>query len=226
MLTLAVIGLGCSSKTEPTALEKNELHASPTQEYCFDLTGATYVPDQLCADCHQEIYDSYQQVAMAKSFYDFDSKHLIESFDDNHFYHELSDNHYEMNVVDGSFELTRYKIRPDGSKAHSFKQNADYVVGSGNHVRTYLYRNEVGEMFQLPIVWYSQKKKWGMAPGYDRADHPDFSRPITRHCMFCHNAYPEFEAGTDSFGMPNRFPKENASRNRLPKMPWPRLQAC
>ena len=206
ILTSGVVG--CSnSPTDPIQTPKSASKAQDP-EYVFDLDGSSYVADQLCADCHQEIYDSYQQVAMSKSFYDFDPDNLQESFQENHFYHVASANHYEMNVNDGEFELTRYKLRKDGTKSHVKKQTAQYVVGSGNHVRTYLYRNGPGELFQLPVVWYSQEKKWGMAPGYDRPDHPDFNRPITRHCMFCHNAYPEVEDGSDNFGMPNRFPKK------------------
>ncbi len=172
------------------------------------LANATYVDDATCADCHADIMDTYQHVAMAKSFYDFDAKNLIESFEHNQFYHPLSDNHYEMNVVDGLFELTRFKKRADGTRIVEHRQKAQYVVGSGNHVRTYLYRNENGEMFQLPVVWYSQDKKWGMAPGYDSKDHSDFLRPITRQCLFCHNAYPEVATGSDTFGMPHRFPRK------------------
>ena len=170
--------------------------------------GSHYVDDQKCAECHAEIFATYQDVAMAKSFYDIDLAEPIEDFENNLFYHEFSDNHYKMEKEGDQLWLTRYKIRDDGSKHHVKRQQAQYVVGSGNHVRTYLTRNDIGEMYQLPVVWYSQSGKWEMAPGYDRPDHPDFNRPITRQCMFCHNAYPRFAPGSDGFGEPHRFPKD------------------
>ncbi len=145
---------------------------------------------------------------MAKSFYRFDADDTVESFNEGHFYHKPSNKHYEMKIEHGQMTMERYRMRDDGTKINLHRQTVDFVVGSGNQVRTYLYRNELGEMFQLPVVWYSQTKQWGMAPGYDRPDHDDFTRPITRHCMFCHNAYPEFEPGTDRFGMLNQFPAE------------------
>ena len=199
--------IGCQSSTESGSQAGHD--SAAMQESAVQtslLENAHYVDDKLCADCHQEIYDSYQHVGMARSFYNFDSTDTIEQFDDAHYYHKPSDNHYEISIVDGLLQQKRYKLRPDGTKAHVHSVSAQYVVGSGNHVRTYLHRNEIGELFQLPIVWYSQDKKWGMAPGYDEATHPDFSRPIMRQCMACHNAYPELPKGADEFGAPHRFP--------------------
>ena len=40
-------------------------------------------------------------------------------------------------------------------------------LGSGNHSRGYLYRTPSGELYQLPLMWYTQTGRWGMAPGYD-----------------------------------------------------------
>ena len=203
--------IGCS-KSDQTATGKNsdigdtKIVAVEDSQSKNQLSNAQYVDDAMCADCHQEIYDSYQKVAMAKSFYDFDPHQTIESFDENQFFHSPSGNHYEMKVVGNALNMKRFRLRADGSKYAVHQQSAQCVVGSGKHVRTYLSRNESGEMFQLPVVWYSQDQKWGMAPGYDSADHPDFSRPITRQCMFCHNAYPEFEPGSDLFGQPHLFP--------------------
>ena len=192
---------------EPTASQSEAPHAF-NSESNPGLENAAFVDDTECAPCHQEIYDSYQSVAMSKSFYDFDATQTVESFQDNYFFHEASGNHYEMKIVGKKLQVHRYRQRSDGTRYGEHRQPVDFVVGSGNHVRTYLYRNEIGELYQLPVVWYSQDQKWGMAPGYDRPDHPDFDRPITRQCMFCHNAYPEFEPGSDAFGKPQRFPEK------------------
>ena len=197
-----------NDQLKTTGASSGQIELPPTSD--IRTLEAKYVADTQCAPCHQEIYDSYQKVAMAKSFYDFDDQNTVESFDENenHFFHPPSGNHYEMNVVGGQLEMKRFKLRDDGTRYAEFQTQAGYVVGSGNHVRTYLTRNEMGELYQLPVVWYSQEKKWAMAPGYDRPDHLDFGRQITRQCMFCHNAYPEFAAGSDHFGQPHLFPKQ------------------
>ena len=168
---------------------------------------ANYVPDNQCADCHRDLWDSYQQLGMANSAYPFAATKAIEDFDNGHLYHAPSNKHYEMSVEEGQFVMTRYREGADGSRTAVIKRSVDFIIGSGNHSRTYVYRDPSGAMFQLPVVWYSQDSKWGMAPGYDNADHDDFTRPITRECMFCHNAYPEFEPGSDWHGMPDRFPQ-------------------
>ena len=85
----------------------------------------------------------------------------------------------------------------------------DWIIGSGDHSRGYLFGNQAGELFQLPIAWYTQPRRFGMAPGYDRPDHDGVSRPVTRECMFCHNAYPggaEASPGSGTAGQAHRFP--------------------
>ncbi|MBW3549201.1 MAG: hypothetical protein KY452_13855, partial [Actinobacteria bacterium] len=72
------------------------------------------------------------------------------------------------------------------------EQPVDWVLGSGHTSRTYLYATPGGELYQLPLAWYSQDGgHWAMAPGFDRPDHVGLLRPVRRECMFCHNAYPD-----------------------------------
>ncbi len=205
---LLAILIGCNRPAKDRPVASPAINAPSADGHASPAIDSSFVDDALCADCHQEIYQSFQHVAMAKSFYNFDPDTAVESFDNNHFYHPPSNNHYRMDLTDGKMVMTRWRVREDGTRINQFSRTVEYVVGSGNHVRTYLYRNESGELRQLPVVWYSQESKWGMAPGYDRPDHQDFDRPITRQCMFCHNAYPELDDGADRFGMPHVFPKQ------------------
>jgi predicted CXXCH cytochrome family protein len=76
-----------------------------------------------------------------------------------------------------------------------------YVMGSGNHARTYLHYTEGGKLVQLPLGWYAEGGGyWAMNPGYDRANHAGFQRAISYDCMFCHNGYPETPPGQDAVG--------------------------
>jgi len=172
------------------------------------LVSSRYVPDRQCADCHEEIWKSYQKVGMAQSAYTFESNSPIEDFENAHFYHEPSRKHYEMKVEDGKFVMTRFRIGKDGQRIHVLEKSADLVIGSGNHSKTYAYREPSGDMFQMPVAWYSQSGKWAMAPGYDNAAHEDFGRQITRDCMFCHNAYPELDPAIENSLAPEIFPKK------------------
>ena len=180
--------------------------AKTTDESSPAFTRAGYVPDQQCASCHRAIYRTYQNVGMAKSFYRPRSDNIIEDFKNNHFFHEPSNRHYEMIHDNGRFIMQRYQLDEDGQRTNEIQQPVDWVIGSGSHSRGYLYQTEVGELFQLPIVWYTQEQSWGMAPGYDQPRHDGVTRPITRACMFCHNAYPAAPPGSDRYGQPHLFP--------------------
>ncbi len=167
-----------------------------------------YVNDRTCSHCHAEIYRSFQSVAMAKSFYRPTSRAPIEDFDNNHFFHPPSQRHYELSVRDGEYWFRRWQVDDAGEPINEFETKVDWVLGSGNHVRTYLYQNESGELYQLPLGWYSQEGKWEMQPGYEAARHLGVSRQIRRPCMFCHNAYPDVPKGSDQHLEPHRFPKD------------------
>ncbi len=172
------------------------------------LTRAGYVPDQQCAVCHRELYDSYQHVGMAKSFSRPRAEHAIEDFQGNHFHHKRSNRHYEILWRDDQLVMQRYQLDEVGDRINSYEQVIDWIIGSGAHSRGYLWQTELGELFELPVVWYTQTEQWGMAPGYDSPDHAGFTRQITRDCMFCHNAYPDVPPGSDRHDQPHLFPHE------------------
>ena len=106
------------------------------------------------------------------------------------FYHEPSDTHYSQSVRAGRYYQRRWQIGPDGREINSEELPVDYVMGSGNHARTYLSRKTNGALIELPLAWYSEKGGyWAMNPGYD-TPHPPSHRLVAYECMFCHNSYP------------------------------------
>ena len=190
----------------PHAGAQGQAPAKTTNESSPAFTRAGYIPDRQCAACHRAIYRTFRDVGMAKSFYRPRSDDIIEDFDNNHFFHEPSNRHYEMIHDAGRFVMRRYQLDEDGQRINEIQQPIDWVIGSGSHSRGYLYQTEVGELFELPVVWYTQEQSWGMAPGYDHANHDGVTRRITRACMFCHNAYPDVPPGSDRYGQPHVFP--------------------
>ena len=166
-----------------------------------------YVNDDACGLCHKEYY-SYQKVAMARSFYPPSPDNVIEDMVNNHYYHEPSRRHYEMSIREGEYWFKRYQLDEEGKEINPFEVKVDWILGSGNHVRSYLYQTPQGNLFQLPIAWYSQEGKWGMQPGYEFEEHKGVSRVVQRECMFCHNAYPDVPEGSDTFLKPHVYPRE------------------
>ena len=91
-----------------------------------------------------------------------------------------------------SSTCARSAIRSDGKEANIREEQIDYVVGSGNHARTYLRQTLQGRLVELPINWYMWTKGgfWNMSPGFDRHDQPDLHGAVSGECIFCHTAYP------------------------------------
>jgi predicted CXXCH cytochrome family protein len=155
-----------------------------------------YVDSVVCAGCHRRIYDSYRQTGMGRSFYRVRPQTNIEDYQKNNtYYHEASDRHYTMYERAGRYYQRRYQIGPDGHERNVVEKEIHFVLGSGNHARTYLHRTSSGQLLQLPVGWYAERGGfWAMNPGYDRPDHLDFRRKIDRECFFCHNAYPPVQS--------------------------------
>jgi len=178
---------------------------------------------------------------MARSFYRPSAETAIEDFD-SAFYHAPSRRHYQMLRDGDRYLFRRYQLDARGDPINTFEVEVDWIMGSGNHSRVYLYRTAAGELYQLPLAWYSQTGSWGMAPGFDRPDHQGVERQVRRECMFCHNAYPDVPAGSDEYRAPHLFPDRlpegigcqrchgpgaaHASLALTPGVPWEALQVA
>ncbi|MCH8821977.1 MAG: tetratricopeptide repeat protein [Planctomycetes bacterium] len=209
ILISAIAIISCAAVAQLSSLQEqdsNSDNAQPEQP-TLALTRDGYIPDQECAACHLEIYRSYGKVGMSKSFYKPSTENIIEDYVNNKFYHQPSNRHYEMIHDAGRFAMRRYQLDETGRHINEIEQQIDWVIGSGSVSRGYLYQTESGELFEIPIVWYTQEQSWGIAPGYDNEDHDGITRSITFSCMFCHNAYPDVVRGSDRYGQPHTFPK-------------------
>lgn len=169
-----------------------------------------YVDDQVCARCHVKIAESYREVGMARSFYRPLGADRIEDFSAPPFVHEASERAYRIAWEGEELIFRRWVPGPDGEKNDLFEVAVDWILGSGSHSRTYLFRTANGELYQLPLAWYSQPGAigWGMAPGFDRADHLGVNRQVRSECMVCHNAFPEVPVGSDLRWEPEFFPAD------------------
>jgi Flp pilus assembly protein TadD len=177
----------------------------------YRVTGGAapgYVEDRVCGICHRDLYRSYQEVGMARSFSRPRPDNDLEDFANSRFSHPPSGEHYEMVRRDGRLVFKRWQLDADGRPINEFEEEVDWILGSGHHSRTYLYQTPAGELYQLPLAWYSQPGRWGMSPGYDRPDHQGVTRRVRRECMFCHNAYPDVPAGSDAYAAPQVYPAD------------------
>jgi hypothetical protein len=64
--------------------------------------------------------------------------------------HTQSGQTFEPVAADGGWRLRRM-----GLDLPPFERSADFVIGSGNHSRTYAHHNTAGDLFELPVSWYA-----------------------------------------------------------------------
>lgn len=183
-----------------------------------------YVDDATCGRCHDAIWRSYQSVGMARSFAPGEAAERIEiwSGERNRFFHAPSGRWYEMKLSrEGRPVFARWQEDEKGRPIHRWEREVDWILGSGHTSRSYLVHLPGGELFVLPVAWYTQENRWGMAPGFEAGDHVGLERRVRRECMFCHNAFPKAaytEAADpealaaedigDDVGEPHAFPFE------------------
>ena len=99
------------------------------------------------------------------------------------YYHGFSGTTFHVELSD------RGMVHRIERKGHQASYLIDYVIGSGNAAFGYLVR--VGDaIFQSPITYYSDLKMWGMAPGMEKYSDPDFTRPASAECLWCHAGRP------------------------------------
>ena len=184
-----------------------------------------YADAASCATCHEEIARTYSRTGMARGFSRVTPEVLaglkscatgecVPSFvsvaqdlspanteKGALLYHKASNRHYTMIERGGRFFQRRHQIGFDKRESNVLELEAHYVVGSGNHARTFLHRTASGRLVQLPASWYADRGGyWEMSPGYDRPAHLDFRRVIDAGCMSCHNGYPPAPVEDDREG--------------------------
>jgi hypothetical protein len=140
-----------------------------------------------CAPCHPAIVESYAKTGMGRSFFALTPQTRVEDFArSNRLEHAASSSRFLLFERGGRYYMRRE--HPNGN----IEKEMHYVLGSGNHARSYVHRTAEGRLVAMPVSWYAEKGGfWEMAPGYDRPDHADFRRKINYECFFCHNSYPQ-----------------------------------
>ena len=104
-------------------------------------TASRYVDSAVCAECHSEIATTYRLTGMARSFYRPRSENVPEDYKvRNSFYHQASDRYYTMLERAGEFFQRRHQIGFGGGEDNVVEVAVDFVIGSGNHARSYLHR--------------------------------------------------------------------------------------
>jgi Flp pilus assembly protein TadD len=156
-----------------------------------------YINTHVCASCHTNIYEHYKFTGMARAFSIPSAGNIVDPIP---FFHRASGIWFQMISKDRHWVQRSWQIGYDGRIDNVQEWTVDYVIGSGNHVRTYLHRTAQGSFIELPLAWYAENGgTWTMNPGFDNS-RPPIGRRIGYNCMFCHNAYPKIPPDHDQVG--------------------------
>lgn len=154
-----------------------------------------YVGKETCRLCHADKYDTYVHTGMGLSFDKATPQKTSAIFDSHALVYDTINNFYYKPF----FEKDTLKImefRLDGKDTiYRRIENISYIIGSGQHTNSHLV-NFNGYVYQAPITFYTQKKKWDMAPGMENGFNSRFTRIIEFECMTCHNGLPQPVAGS------------------------------
>jgi tetratricopeptide (TPR) repeat protein len=160
----------------------------------YDSAG--YVGKEICGSCHADIYASFMQTGMGRSFGPADLIHSRADWDGQHVvYDSLNDLHYMPFRVDSSLYLREFRLQGMDT-VHNRIEKISYVVGSGQHTNSHLI-SIGGYLYQMPVTYYTQKGYWDLPPGFERGNNTRFGRAILSECISCHNAYPEQVQGSE-----------------------------
>ena len=153
-----------------------------------------YVGMETCKACHIGIHQSFSQTGMGRSF-DHASKEKSDALYDDHalVYDENSDFYYKPYFKDSAMYIMEYRLEGIDT-VHKRIEKISYIIGSGQHTNSHII-DENGYTFQAPITFYTQDKKWDMAPGYEDKNLR-FSRVLESECLTCHNHFPELVEGS------------------------------
>jgi Tfp pilus assembly protein PilF len=136
-----------------------------------------YVGNDACRRCHEPIFESYAQTAMART-----SGPAIDGLIAGSFTHARSGVTYRTFRKDDAAVLS-YE-RPGDSNLRG-SQTLAYYVGSNTRGRAFLFEID-GFLYQTPINYYAKDHMWGMSPGYDQLTEMQLNHAVDASCLFCH----------------------------------------
>lgn len=157
---------------------------------------AKYVGINTCRLCHQDIYNTFIETGMGKSF---DLATKTKSAGDYHtsvIYDKIGNYHYKAYWDKDSLKFLEYRLEGKDT-IYKRTETVNYIIGSGQHTNSHI-QSVNGYLNQMPMTFYTQKKHWDLPPGFENGNNSRFMRKIGLECMSCHNSYPDFVLGSEN----------------------------
>jgi Tfp pilus assembly protein PilF len=156
-----------------------------------------YVGISTCRQCHQDIYETFIETGMGKSFDIASHKKSSARFDEHALiYDKFKNLYYHPYWNEDSLYVKEYRLEGKDT-AYERTERVSYIVGSGQHTNSHLM-NVNGYVYQVPATFYTQKGQWDLPPGFEEGHNSRFNRKIELECMTCHNGYPKIIEGSEN----------------------------
>lgn len=149
-----------------------------------------------CRLCHQDIYSSFIETGMGKSF---DIASRQKSAGDYHtsvVHDKIGDFYYKAFWDKDSLKFLEYRLQGKDT-IYKRLETVNYIIGSGQHTNSHI-QSVNGYLNQMPMTFYTQSKQWDLPPGFENGHNSRFMRKIGLECMSCHNSYPDFVLGSEN----------------------------
>jgi predicted CXXCH cytochrome family protein len=152
-----------------------------------------------CKECHDEIWEKYQQHPMARASAPVLDAPVIEDYTEHTSFTKLESRTYRVERTADRVLHHEVMTTADGEVLYDHAVEVHFEIGSGKRGRTYL-TNSGGVLTISPIAWYTQGSQWDLSPGYTPGNHQGFSRRVVDGCAECHVGRLAFDPDK-----PNRF---------------------
>jgi hypothetical protein len=150
--------------------------------------GVAYVGDAACARCHAAIAERYRAHPMGRSLAAIDdAPEALRGAPEGGTLFEDRGFAYAAQRRDGRTIHGETRRDARGQVLGRVEAPVAWALGSGTRAVAFLVERD-GSLFQSPITWYAQTRRWGLSPGYgdDHAAGGRFERPVQPSCLFCH----------------------------------------
>ncbi|MCD6019249.1 MAG: hypothetical protein K0S53_2370 [Bacteroidetes bacterium] len=194
ILTIGLIVFSCHSpegNSGQQTMVKND-----TLLYLNHSDSAKYVGINTCKLCHQDIYNTYIKTGMGQSFDVATKEKSSGDYQHAAIYDKIGDFYYKAFWLNDSLQFLEYRLKGKDT-IYKRQETVDFIVGSGQHTNSHI-QSVNGYLNQMPMTFYTQKKKWDLPPGFEDGHNSRFMRKIGLECMSCHNTYPEFVIGSEN----------------------------
>ncbi len=189
-ILLAIITTFCTQSEETKDAER------PQNTYLNLAADAEYVGMETCKTCHANIHETFIHTGMGRSFEKASHEKSDAVFDKHAIVYDAKNDFYYQPFFDNNQLFIKEFRMVNGDTTHSRTEKVSYIIGSGQHTNSHLLDIN-GYVHQAPITFYTQTKKWDLAPGFEEKNER-FSRIISTECLTCHNHLPKHVTGSEN----------------------------